>query len=624
MDWKKTLFTAVNSEFLSPFPVDLEEQVEIRIRVWKDSPIEQIFLRTCPEGEAVFFPLELVETQAFFAIYATQVSLKWACFRYRFLVTTKEGQSFWFNQRTVSQSNPLDHFDFQLLVGYRSVEWVQDSIFYQIFPDRFHNGNPQLNYQTGEYSYFGHPIAVKAWGESPKEKAGEWNPAIFFNGDLEGIRQKLDHLETLGVNAIYLNPIFHSQSNHRYDVIDYKKIDPHLGDESDLIRLVEEVHHRGMKIILDGVFNHTGSGHRWFNREKLFEESGAYQDAESEYAQFYTFHTHPESYESWLGVDGLPKLNYRSETLRDLVYRGKDSIVRYWLEKPFDLDGWRFDVANMQARQGVYQENRAMWKEVRGSIKPDFSDRYLMGEHFFDGTDLLQGDTLDGIMNYQGFYFPLFQWLNGHLDFGSIAGGKRVSAPLSAIDCVEQIQDMMARLPWQVALQMYNGINSHDRPRFLTEMGENFEMQKAALVVLFAFPGAPSVYYGDEIGLLGGGDPDCRRCMVWNESEWNHEIYSFYQRLIAFRKKSNALKHGALKWLYTDANTMVFARLRTDETQLIVSTRTPDAEPLQLSLWELGIEEGIAHFWDGNRQHSICQSIITLPQDNGFWDLKPS
>lgn len=621
MDWKTTLFTAINSEYLSPFPVDSGEIVEIRIRVWKESPVKEIFLRICPEGEAIFFPMKLVDTASFFATYAVSVSIQWQQLHYRFLVTTDEGESYWFNQRSVSKTNPLDHYDFQLLAGFSAVDWVQDTIFYQIFPDRFYNGNPQLNYQSGEYNYLGHDITVKPWGESPIQAKEEQNPSTFFNGDLEGILQKLDHLERLGVNAIYLNPIFHSQSNHRYDVIDYKTIDPHLGDNDTLIQLVDEVHRRGMKIILDGVFNHTGSGHRWFNRENLFEEEGAYQNPQSEYSELYTFSKHPDSYESWLGFDSLPKLNYQSQKLRDWVYRDRDSIVRYWLDGPFHLDGWRFDVANMQARQGHYQENRSVWKEVRDTIKPDFPDRYLMGEHFFDGTDLLQGDALDGIMNYQGFYFPLFQWLNGHLDFGSVAGGHRVPTPLNAMDCAEQIQDMLARMPWQVALQMYNGINSHDRPRFLTEMGGDFELQKAALVVLFAFPGAPSVFYGDEIGLEGKNDPDCRRCMIWEESQWNMDIFAFYQKLIKLRKASPALKYGALKWLYSDENTLVLARFWKDEIKLIVSTRTATGESLPIPLWALGVEAGTAQSWDGTTHVSIKEGAVILPQTNGFWNL---
>jgi alpha-glucosidase len=323
-----------------------------------------------------------------------------------------------------------------------------------------------------------------------------------------------------------------------------------------------------MKLMLDMVPNHCGATNSWFLT--------AQADPSSSTAEFFTFYRGPSEYESWFGVGSLPKLNYRSERLRELMYAGNDAIMRYWLRPPFRIDGWRLDVANMLARQGESQLEHKVGRGIRRAIKSEAPHAYLIGENFYDGTPQLQGDELDAIMNYRGFSLPLLSWLIG-FDIASPPQAERADKyPLPTEALAAQWRAFMSAIPWQIATQQFNLLSSHDTPRIQTVVGEDETLARLATALLFTFPGVPSVYYGDEIGMAGGRDPDCRRCMIWDSAQWNTARREFYQTLIRLRRTSPALRRGGYQLLYATGDTLAFQREAPEERLLIVARRKHD------------------------------------------------
>ncbi len=460
---------------------------------------------------------------------------------------------------------PTDATDYRILAHYHAPTWVHDSVFYQIFPDRFADGDLFNNVREHEYLCYGKPVIARPWGAFPRPHR-ESGGVEFFGGDLCGIIQHLDYLQDLGVDALYLTPIFASLSNHKYDTVDYKRVDAHFGGDEALMALREALDERAMKLLLDLAPNHCSSEHPWF--------LAAQADPHAPSAEFFTFYKRPDEYETWLGVRSLPKLNYRSLRLREAMYAGEDSIARYWLRPPFRIDGWRVDVANMLARQGESQLGQKVGRGLRRAVKSVSPHAYLLGEHFFDGSAQLQGDELDATMNYRGFSVPLQQWLVGFDP--SLAWGSEMPDMLPVEALAAQWRAFLAAIPWQIATQQFNLLGSHDTRRIQTIVGEDETLARIAATLLFTFPGVPSVYYGDEIGMVGGNDPDCRRCMIWDEGEWNVGRREFYQKLIRLRRTSPALGHGGFQILYAAGQTLAFLREAPTERLIVVVRRAAD------------------------------------------------
>ena len=342
--------------------LSLGDEVTIRIRAAVDAPIDRLLLRTCPDGEQRLAEMEPESYQPGEACrwWRTVLRLTMPVTAYRFLIFTRDG-AWWVNGSGPHRYIPTDAEDFRILADYAAPDWVRSSVFYQIFPDRFADGDPASNVRTGEFEYHRLQSRAQPWG-APQSG---WPEAMveFYGGDLPGVEQKLDYLLDLGVNAVYLNPIFTAFSNHRYDVVDYRNVDPHLGGNAALKSLRRAMGERGMRFILDIVPNRCGVRHPWFQ--------AALADLTAPTAEYFTFYKHPTEYESWLGVQSLPKLNYRSQTLRVEIYEGPDSVFRHWLKPPFAIDGWRVDVANMLARSGQDQLQAEVWTGIRQAVKAD-------------------------------------------------------------------------------------------------------------------------------------------------------------------------------------------------------------------------------------------------------------
>jgi alpha-glucosidase len=536
----------------------------ICIRAASDAPVEAIYLRSCPDGEQTIAPMASAGTVGVCRWWQIDLPLAMLRTGYRFLVRTPQG-NLWYNALGVIAHYPTDANDFKLLADYEAPAWVRDAVFYQIFPDRFADGDPSNNVRNGAYSYEGRQVVARVWGELPRRASGARE---FFGGDLQGIAQRLDYLADLGVSALYLNPIFLAPSNHKYDVADYEQVDPHLGGEAGLVALRRALDERDMRLILDIVPNHCGVTHPWFQQ--------AQADPRALTAEFFTFRKHPDEYESWLGVATLPKLDYRSERLRALMYADDNAIMRRWLRPPYSVDGWRIDVANMLGRQGPSDLGHKLGRGIRRAVKAERPDAYLLGENFFDGTPHLQGGELDATMNYQGFSFPVWRWLAG-VESAIFQGREWADRHhMRTADMVAQWAAFRAAIPWQLATQQFNLLGSHDTPRLRHMLGGDLARVRVAAALLFTYPGVPCVYYGDEIGLDGAGDPDCRRTMPWNEAAWDRELRQFYQRLARLRRESPALRWGGFQLLHAGEQSLAFQREAPEERLLVVARRAGD------------------------------------------------
>jgi len=562
-DWLRSIHHDGSPLYVQTTGGGIGDAASIRLRAAADAPLEAVFLRSCPDGEQSIVPMRAGPVEGACRWWQLELPLRMLRTGYRFLLRTAAGTR-WYNAAGVQAHYPTDANDFKLLAGYQAPAWVRDAVFYQIFPDRFADGDPTNNVVDGAYLYRGRPVVARPWGATPRR---EYAAIEFFGGDLQGITQRLDYLADLGVNALYLNPIFEAPSNHKYDVADYEHVDPHLGGDAGLAALRRALDERAMHLVLDIVPNHCGATHPWFTT--------AQADAGAPSAEFFTFRRHPDEYECWLGVPTLPKLDYRSERLRELMYAGEDAVMRRWLRPPFRIDGWRIDVANMLGRQGPSDLGHKLGRGIRRAVKAENPAAYLLGEHFFDGTPHLQGSELDATMNYQGFTFPLWRWLAGfELGAGAEAWGD--PRPMATADMAAQWTAFRAAIPWQIATQQFNLLGSHDTPRLRHILGGDLARLRVAAALLFTYPGVPCIYYGDEIGLDGAGDPECRRTMPWDEGEWDHELRAFFQQLIALRRQAPALRWGGFQLLHAAGDSVAFQREAPEERLLVVARRADD------------------------------------------------
>lgn len=458
--------------------------------------------------------------------------------------------------------------------------WVQDAIFYQIFPDRFANGDPSND-----------PPNVQPWGSPPTH----WG---FQGGDLRGIIANFDYLLDLGINAIYLNPIFQASSNHRYNATNYYLIDPRLGDLRDFKALLEVAHRNNVRIILDGVFNHCGRG--FFAFADVLENG-----QNSPYKDWYHISHFPvdayspgeaKDYQAWWKFKSLPKFNTQNAEVRRYLF----DIARYWIEQ--GADGWRLDVPNEI-------DDDTFWAEFRQVVKSVNPDAYLLGEIWTLAPRWVGDNHFDGLMNY-----PVRDCLVQLLQSGT----------MDTSQCATKLETIISSYRRENAYAMYLPLGSHDTERVLTKLDEDVQKTQMALLFQFAYPGAPAVYYGDEIGMKGGKDPECRGAFPWNTAAWNEELHSFVKTLIALRKRYTVLRRGAFHNILADNRRRCFAFARTlgEETIVAVLNASPVQRHLRLPVAGLGWEDGrILRNLLGKEEYFVAgeEVAISLLPWSGAW-----
>jgi alpha-glucosidase len=580
--WLGSVHHDGSARFASQLTPAYGDLTTIFLRMNRAAPIEQVVLRYFPNGEQAFLPMKPDRDEGHVRWWTTTLPMMEPVVHYRFVLQAADG-IWWYSAAGVSDFEPLDNTDFRILVDYQRVEWLEDAVFYQVFPETFANGDPSNDVQPGDFEIQGQQPKTYAWGEELPPDANR--SLSYFGGDLPGLIQRLDYIQELGISALYLNPVFTAYSPHRYDVADYDNVDPHLGGNQALGDLRMALSQRQMRYLLDIVPNHCGFMHDWFRT--------AQADPNAPEAEFFTFYRHPDEYESWLGVWRLPKLNYHSQELRDRIYRKPDSLFRKWLQAPYAADGWRVDVGNMLGRQGRTQLNAEITRDIRDAVKETRPDAYLMGENFFDASPQLQGDQYDGVMNYMGFGDPLLHWLRGYRQDAWGFEGEIASPHFSTHALEASWRTRRASIPWVIALQQFNLLGSHDTSRLRTMLGEDDALHRLAVVLLMTFPGVPCIFYGDEIGLTDVPVMKSRGCMPWDESEWNQDLRAFYQSLIQLRRGSPILQSGGFQVLAVEEDTLAFQREDASGRVIVIAHRAESPRPAgPLPVADGGIVDG--------------------------------
>ncbi|TDX52332.1 alpha amylase N-terminal ig-like domain-containing protein [Orenia marismortui] len=593
-DWKESIYSDGSRYYIDNPTPELGDIVKIKLRVLSSAPVDKVFLRTVLNGDDHLIEMKVEQKKKGFRYYSCKLEISQPRINYHFYISTQK-ETYFYNQLEVSTHIPIEDYDFVIVAGYKAPEWIKSTVFYQIFPDRFYNGNPANDVKDNEYEFDGHSTIQRDWSEIP----GDYEDSFcldFFGGDLEGIKAKIPYLKELGVNALYLNPIFYAATHHKYDCLDYFKVDPHFGGDKALIELIEELHKNDMRIILDTSVNHTGTAHKWFNKEGSFysKDIGAYHNEDSKEREYYYF-DEDNNYHGWAGVDTLPTLNYTSEELRDMIYQGEDSVIKHWLKPPFNIDGWRLDVANTMGRMNEKQMHHEIWPEIRKSIREENSQAYILGEHWTDDREFLKGDEWDSSMNYYGFGRPVRQFL-GELDrFLSFNNSdyKFKSSKKKAKDISQMFMQKLARLPHQIAYLQFNLFDSHDIHRLHNNPEISWDQYRGAVMMLFTFPGTPNIYYGDEVGLDGRIDTfeGCRYPMEWDAEKQNQNYYKLYNKLALLKQEEDALQEGGFKLLYDQGYVLSYARFTDEKAYLVVISQDNNRTKVEIPVFSLGIGE---------------------------------
>ncbi len=629
------VFSDGTDRFRIPMEPEPFQKVAIRIRTAKDNvdSVEVI-------ADGVLFPAHSIKTDELFEYYETELTLTDQTLRYYFKLNCGT-ECYYYNKVGLSHDEHPE-YNFEIMPGYKTPDWAKGAVFYQIFVDRFYNGDATNDVLDQEYSYI----------EEGTRRVMDWNkyPASmgvreFYGGDLLGIMKKLDYLEGLGIEVIYLNPVFVSPSNHKYDIQDYDYIDPHYGvivkdkgkclpegftqnsrasryicrvtskenleaSNELFIQLVEEIHKRGMKIILDGVFNHCGSFNKWMDRERLYEnvpgyEKGAYIDKNSAYNTFFKFREeadekwpYNDSYDGWWGHNTLPKLNYEdSPKLVEYIME----IARKWVSPPYNVDGWRLDVAADLGHSPEY--NHKFWREFRKNVRQANPEAIILAEHYGDPVSWLSGKEWDSVMNYDAFMEPITWFLTGMEKHSDEYRGDMLCNQDAFFG---SMRHYMTRFNTQSLLVSMNELSNHDHSRFLTRTNHrtgrtasvgpeaanqnlNYAIMREAVVIQMTWIGAPTIYYGDEAGVCGWTDPDNRRTYPWGHED--KELIRFHREMIHIHKAYNALRTGSIKFLYGAHGVIGYGRFDFVDQFIILVNNNPYEVNVEVPAWQIGITD---------------------------------
>ena len=589
--WLKSIYSDGSIYFVSnPLP-KTGEKIKISLQMIKNPFVKVVLLLAKFNGAERTIPMSLVSEENGLQRFECSVQVFEKEFRYLFIIGT-DSEIFYYNEGGITTYVPDESRIFRLLIDFDQPEWVKNAVFYQIFPERFCNGNPENDVKDGEYSFDGYPCKkIKNWDSVP-EPYTKAHCLDFYGGDLEGIRQKIPYFKNLGVTALYLNPIFYAATVHKYDCLDYFHVDPHFGGDKALSDLTEELHKNGIKIILDVSINHTGIANKWFNRDGTFfdKSQGAYNNPQSEEREFYFFNK-DNSYKAWFDVPTLPTLNYTSQKLRNVIFKNPDSLVKKWLKPPFNTDGWRFDVADVMARNNELQLHHQIWPEIRKSIKEENKNAYILAEDWSDCSEFLNGNEWDSQMNYYASSRAIRQFY-GQPDIylSRDENLRKIPIKSTAKDLSNRISGFLSKLPFAIRQMQFNLLDSHDVPRFHNDKNITKENIQGALIMLFTLPGCTNIYYGDEAEIDGTTDSmeGCRYPMPWHkniEQTWSYKIYS---SLCKIKTQNKAFSDGGFKILYDEGFIFSFARFTPDKIFISVCSNSKTDENIEIPLLIFG------------------------------------
>ncbi|MET1248129.1 glycoside hydrolase family 13 protein [Sporolactobacillus sp. STCC-11] len=515
------------------YPYD-KETMHIKVRSKKDDIQSVVFIYGDPyenikvDGEYQWVShraeMKKSATTNFHDYWFIAIKPEYRRLQYAFVLTDSNGESVFYGDRDflpndqVTFSVPDNFFKFPYIHEvdlFKTPEWVKSTVWYQIFPERFENGDPDRS-----------PENVLPWGSKDPDRDD------FFGGDIQGIINRLDYLKNLGISGIYLNPIFKSPTNHKYDTLDYYTIDPHFGDKETFRTLVQEAHKRGIRIMLDAVFNHIGSKSKQWQDVIENEQKSVYKD-------WFHIHSFPVrdgengnfdgkpslSFDAFGFTTTMPKLNTANSEVQNYLL----DIATYWIRE-FDIDGWRLDVAN--------EVDHAFWKKFHQAVLKEKEDLYIVGEIWHNAWNWLQGNEFHSVMNYPLTKSIINFFIENKTDSSQLIGS---------------LNEHFMKYSQNVNEAAFNLLDSHDTARILTLAKGDAQKVKQALAFLFAQTGSPCIYYGTEVGLDGGNDPLCRKCMIWDEEKQDLDMLQFTKKLIKLRNDYHSiLSQGSLDWLETN------------------------------------------------------------------------
>ena len=626
---EQALFCDGTGGYVIPPEPKCNQTVTLRFRTAKDD-VQRVRLITGVGG----YDMEKAETKGEFDYYTIDWKLNEEAFSYCFEIW--DGERVCYYNQCGTAGEIVEFYNFVIVPGFSTPDWAKGAVMYQIYTDRFYNGDPSNDVETNEYYYIGgYSSRVKDWGKYP----ATMGVREFYGGDLRGVMEKLDYLQDLGVEVLYFNPLFVSPSNHKYDIQDYDYIDPHYGvivadggevlpeGETDnakatkyqkrttdirnleasnqlFIEFVEELHRRGMKIILDGVFNHCGSFNKWMDRERIYEdqegyEPGAFVSPDSPFRSYFRFFRENAEdwpynvhYDGWWGHDTLPKLNYEDSVKLEnyILYIG-----RKWVSPPYNVDGWRLDVAADLGRSNDY--NHEFWKKFRIAVKDANPNAIILAEHYGDPGSWLQGDEWDTVMNYDAFMEPFTWFLTGMEKHSDEMRMELLGNGDNLVGAITHHMSNMLTPSLQTAM---NELSNHDHSRFLTRTNHmvgrvetlgpkaaeeyvNPAVMREAVAIQMTWVGAPTIYYGDEAGVCGFTDPDNRRTYPWGKED--QELLGFHKEMIRIHKEHPALRTGSLNILAWKENIFSFARFNQEEQIVVIINNRSELTEVTVPVW---------------------------------------
>ena len=563
-------FSSFSSTFVSNLFPKGGDVVHIRIAV--DGGCLKVRLRyDCKTGLSCTVDMQKTSKMGKADLYSAEMPIFSTTekIRYYFILDDEMGDSYYYSKSGLSRVVPSIKNRFEIIPDLDAPSWVGLSTCYQIFPDRFFNGDPSNDVKAGEYFFNGTYVSTPSFSDAPKSYE-EARCVDFYNGDLKGIKDKLDYILDMGFDVIYLNPVNCSFTVHRFDSTDFFHVDGKLGGDEAYLELMKEAHERKMRIIQDISINHTGSGHPWFNKAK--------EDPFCQEAEFY-YRNSDGTFRYWADVETLPQLNFNSEKLRSLLYKDDKSAMKKYLKAPYFLDAWRLDVAPELGRTEKDQLCQQVWREVRKELKQERPGLYLVGEDWDDSADYMQGDMWDATMNYFGSGRIIRSWLGEKDRFlaGDWGHSPEKTRPFSSFEFINAVYEALHSVPDQSVYFQMNLIDSHDTPRLHNnkEVMDD-DIYLGGILALYLLPGMPSVYYGDEIGLDGtmGSVEGSRYPMQWDKKKWNMKYYNWYKELGKIRKMPS-FGYSAFSMKMINDECFLIFRYLEKETLVAIINRGP-------------------------------------------------
>jgi alpha-glucosidase len=555
-------------------PVELGDTVTVRLRVPSEAGVDSVAVRYVTDGDPLVARAEVDEQDDGETWWRASFVVRNPATPYRWLLSGGRVGYAWLTGDGLVGHDVPDTDDFVCATGEDGPAWHREGVVYQVFTDRFA--------RAGEVNGAPDWAVPRSWDELPSGRGPE-TPREWFGGDLPGVEARLEHLVGLGVTILYLTPFFPARSTHRYDASSFDRVDPLLGGDDALVSLVREAHARGIRVLGDLTINHVGDAHEWFERAR--------GDLDAPERPFFLFDERLEhGYEAWYGIRTLPKLDHRAKELESRLFDGAEAVAQRWLRPPYDLDGWRLDVANMAGRSGDVDLTRDVARAVRRAALEARSDAVLVAEHSHDARPDLQGDGWHGTMAYMGFTRPMWCWLRGDVVPAELQHrflGLPVEVPrLGGQAVTATMRRFRAGIPWRSVIHSWLLLDSHDIARFRVVAGSR-ERHIVGIGLQMTTPGVPMVFAGDELGLEGSWGEDARRTMPWDRPEtWDRELLLAYRTLIGLRRSSAAFAHGGMRYAHVREDAIAYLRETRDDRMLCLAVRA-STEEIELPLSRL-------------------------------------